>query len=86
MSRPEGGEPAATMSTRSTPTPEPQDHPGSGLVVKQGAGDSVVIAGDIEIVLLGVKGDRAHFGVIAPDGVAIARGEVYRERSRDYLT
>jgi hypothetical protein len=23
---------------------------------------------------------------VAPEGVAIARGEVYRERARDYLT
>jgi carbon storage regulator CsrA len=86
LSPTDGGKPAATMATRSTPTPEPQDHPGSRLDVEQKAGDSVVIAGDIEIVLLQVKGDRAHIGVIAPEGVAIARGEVYRERSRDYLT
>jgi carbon storage regulator CsrA len=56
------------------------------LVVEQVAGDSVVIAGNIEVVLLRVKGDRAHIGVIAPEDVAIARGEVYRERARDYLT
>jgi carbon storage regulator CsrA len=68
------------MSPRSTPTPQPQDHPSSGLVVEQGAGDSVVIAGDIEIVLLRVQGDRADIGVIAPEGVAVARGEVYRKR------
>jgi hypothetical protein len=36
---------------------------GWGLVVEQEAGDSVVIAGDIEIVLLGVKGDRAHISL-----------------------
>jgi carbon storage regulator CsrA len=67
------------MSQQSTPTPEPQDHPGSGLVIEQEAGDTVVIAGDIHIVLLEVNGERAHIGVIAPEGVAIARGEVYRE-------
>jgi carbon storage regulator CsrA len=68
------------MSTRSTPTPEPHDR--SELVIEQEAGDSVVIAGQIEIVLLEVNGDRAHIGVIAPEGVTIARGEVYGERSR----
>lgn len=74
------------MSTRSTPAPEPQDRSATGLVVEQVAGDSVVIAGNIEVVLLRVKGDRAHIGVIAPEDVPIARGEVYRERARDYLT
>ena len=70
------------MSKRRTPSSDP----GPGWVVEQSPGDSVVIAGDIEIVLLQVKGDRAHIGVIAPEGVAVARGEVYRDRSRDYLT
>ena len=45
------------------------------------AGDRVVIASQVEIVLLAVKSDRAHIGAIAPEGVAIARGEVYGERS-----
>ena len=51
------------------------------MVVERGAGDSVVIAGDIEIVLLEVKGDRVQIGVIAPEGVAITPGEVRRVRS-----
>jgi carbon storage regulator CsrA len=67
------------MSTHSTPTPKPQDR--SRAVVERQAGDSVVIAGDIEIVLLEVKGDRVQIGVIAPEGVAITPGEVGRERS-----
>ena len=68
------------MSTRSTPTREPHDR--SGLVIEQEAGDSVLIAGQIEIVRLEVKGDRARIGVIAPEGVAIARGEVCGAQSR----
>jgi carbon storage regulator CsrA len=74
------------MSTHPNLTLEtPDDGPGFGRIVEQVAGDSVVI-GDVEITLLRVMGDRAHIAVNAPDGVAIARGEVYRERSRDYLT
>ena len=56
------------------------------LVVEHASADRVTIAGEIEIVLLQVKHDRAHIGVIAPKGVTIARGEVYRDRSRDSLT
>lgn len=53
------------------------------LVVEHTAPDRVRIAGEIEIVLLQIRHDRAHIGVIAPEGVTIARGEVYRDRSRD---
>jgi sRNA-binding carbon storage regulator CsrA len=60
------------MSMRSTPEGDPR----SGWVVDQQPGDSVVIAGGIEIVLLRVHGDRAEIGVIAPEGVAITPGEV----------
>ena len=56
------------------------------LVVERTSADTVTIAGEIEIVLLQVKHERAHIGVIAPEGVAIARGEVYRDRARDFLT
>jgi sRNA-binding carbon storage regulator CsrA len=60
------------MPIRSTP----EGDTGSGWVVEQQPGDSVVIAGGIEIVLLRVRGDRAEIGVIAPEGVAITPGEV----------
>jgi carbon storage regulator CsrA len=69
------------MSTQSTQMPGPQDHPGTRWVIEQEAGDSVVIAGEIEIVLLEVKGDSVQIGVIAPEGVAIEGGEVRGERS-----
>ena len=74
------------MSTHhSKPPSETQRHPRFERIVEQAAGDTVVI-GDVEIVLLRVKHDRALIGVKAPAGVSVARGEVYRERSRDYLT
>jgi carbon storage regulator CsrA len=76
--------PRPRMSTRSTPTHKPHDDPGPGLPVEQHAADSVVIGGDIEIVLLAAKGNQVHLGIIAPEGVPIARSEIYRERSRDY--
>lgn len=68
----DGGEPAATMSMRQTP----QRDQGSGWVVERSPGDSVVIAGVVEIVLLRVQGDWAEIGVIAPEGVAITPREL----------
>jgi carbon storage regulator CsrA len=74
------------MSTHhSNPASETQGHQRFERIVEQAAGDTVVI-GDVEIVLLRIRNDRAHIGVNAPDGVPVARSEVYRERSRDYLT
>lgn len=45
------------------------------FVVEHTSGDRITIAGDIEIVLLQVQHDRARIGIIAPEGVTIARGE-----------
>jgi carbon storage regulator len=66
------------MSTeQATPTPEP------GLVVERKTGESVVIGDDVEIKLLGVKGDQAQIGVLVPEGVTVVRSEARRATSRD---
>jgi carbon storage regulator CsrA len=72
------------MSTESsTPEPEPEDRQGLELVVERKTGESVVIGEEIEIKLVRVRGDRAHIGVQAPEGVPIVRSEVHRAASRD---
>jgi carbon storage regulator len=69
------------MSTESsTPTPERQ---GLDLVVERKTGESVVIGDEIEIKLVGVKGDRARIGVLAPEGVTVVRSEDHRSAPRD---
>jgi carbon storage regulator CsrA len=55
-----------------------------GLVVERYPSQSVVIGEEIEVILLCVKGDRASIGVVAPDGVAVARAETRREPRTDH--
>jgi carbon storage regulator len=63
----------------SPPIPR-REGPGHGLVVERASGQSVMIGDQIEIVLLRVKGNRAHLGVVAPEGVKVARVESHRSR------
>jgi carbon storage regulator CsrA len=58
--------------------PQREGVQGLGLVVERGPSESVVIGDEIEVILLRVKGDRVSLGVVAPEGVEIARGEAYR--------
>jgi carbon storage regulator CsrA len=53
---------------------------GLGLVVERYPQQCIVIADGIEVILLGVKGDRAKLGVIAPEGVSVSRKEASRRR------
>jgi carbon storage regulator CsrA len=72
------------MSTEpSTPTPEPEGPQAPGLVVERKTGESVVIGDDVEIKLLGMKGDQARIGVLVPEGVTVVRSEARRATSRD---
>ena len=51
------------------------------LVLKRRVGESIVISGNIEIKLLGVRGESARIGIAAPPQVLVHRQEVY-EQSR----
>jgi carbon storage regulator CsrA len=74
------------MRTPATPARESTADPASAVTIERRSADSVVVDGTVEIVLLNVRADRAHIGIIAPEGVSIARAEIYRDRARDYLT
>ena len=50
------------------------------VVVERCPQQSIVIACGVEVILLGVKGDRAKLGVIAPEGVKVSRKETYGRR------
>ncbi|HLW00088.1 MAG TPA: carbon storage regulator [Ktedonobacterales bacterium] len=46
------------------------------LVVRRQPGDTLVINGEITVVLLAVEGDRVKLGITAPAAVTIVRGEL----------
>jgi carbon storage regulator len=47
------------------------------LVLTRKKGESIVIAGDIEITILGSEGDAVKVGIQAPRHIQIHRKEVY---------
>ncbi len=47
------------------------------LILTRRVGESVVIAGDVTVTVLGVKGNQARLGVNAPKDVAVHREEIH---------
>jgi carbon storage regulator len=52
------------------------------LVLSRRAGESVVIADDVVVTVLEVRGDVIRLGIDAPRHVRVHREEVYREVQR----
>ncbi len=48
------------------------------LILTRRIGESVVIGDDINITVLGVKGNQVRLGVNAPKDVAVHREEIYQ--------
>jgi carbon storage regulator len=46
------------------------------LVIRRKAGESIVIAGNIYIMIMAIEGNRIKIGIDAPDDVNIAREEL----------
>ncbi|MEV5029661.1 carbon storage regulator CsrA [Paenibacillus sp. LPE1-1-1.1] len=47
------------------------------LVLSRKSNESIIIGGNIEIVVLGVEGDNVKLGIRAPKEVDIYRKEIY---------
>jgi carbon storage regulator len=48
------------------------------LVLTRKSEESVIVGSNIEIRVLGIRGDQVSLGFIAPDAVSIYRKEVYQ--------
>jgi carbon storage regulator len=46
------------------------------LVLSRRIGEEIVIAGDIRVTIVGVKGQRVRVGITAPRSVSVARQEL----------
>jgi len=51
------------------------------LVLSRRTGESIVIAGDIVVQVLSIKGDKVRLGIAAPSSVIIDREEIHQRRS-----
>lgn len=58
------------------------------LVLSRKSGERLCIAGNIEVTVISVTGNRVRLGFNAPDSVSIHRGEIQQrinqEQSADY--
>ena len=52
------------------------------LVLSRKPGQLIRIGSDVEVVVLGIRGDRVRVGLIAPSEVRIHRQEVFERISR----
>lgn len=57
------------------------------LVITRRVGETLMIGDDIEVTVLGVKGNQVRIGINAPKEVPVHRAEVYerikKERKHD---
>ncbi|GER88567.1 hypothetical protein KDW_27290 [Dictyobacter vulcani] len=56
------------------------------LVLRRKVGESIVLAGVINISVLAVEGERVKIGISAPPDVTIVREELLRNTSTDPAT
>jgi len=47
------------------------------LILTRRSGETIKIGDDIEVIVLGVKGNQIRLGIKAPDDVEIHREEIY---------
>lgn len=52
------------------------------LVLTRRIGETVVIDGDIQGTVVGIKGDRVRLGITAPASVPVGRQEVHERRAQ----
>lgn len=53
------------------------------LILTRRVGETVVIGNDVDVTVLGVKGNQVRLGVKAPRDVAVHREEIYQRIVRE---
>lgn len=48
------------------------------LILTRRVGESLMIGDDVNVTVLGIKGNQVHIGVNAPKEVAVHREEIYQ--------
>lgn len=48
------------------------------LILTRRPMQSIIIGDDIEVKVLGMKGNQIRFGIIAPSEISVHRDEIYR--------
>ena len=53
------------------------------LVLSRNIGQVIRIADEIQIIVLGIKGNQVRLGIDAPPGIVINREEIHRKLQQD---
>ena len=53
------------------------------LVLTRLAGESIIIGDNIEVILLGIRGNQARLGINAPTEISVHRNEIYERIQRE---
>ena len=53
------------------------------LILTRRVGESVVIGDDVDVTVLGVKGNQVRLGVKAPRDISVHREEIYQRIRRE---
>lgn len=53
------------------------------LILTRRVGESLMIGDDIQVTVLGVKGNQVRIGVDAPGAIAVHRQEIYDKIQRE---
>ncbi len=48
------------------------------LILTRRVGESLIIADDVNVKVLGIKGNQVRIGIDAPKGIAVYREEIYQ--------
>lgn len=53
------------------------------LILTRRINERIMIGGDVEVVVLGIKGGQVRLGITAPKDTPVHREEIYRKVQRE---
>lgn len=73
------------MESRTPKTVRPQKGKRGTLVLSRKKNESIIIAGDIEVFIVEIRGDKVRLGIRADESVSVHRREVHEAIERNNL-